>query len=94
MIGINCLQDLKARLENLGIEISNSEGWCFETKHGRWTMSFGNIYLDSLLIKDLSEVLNKKKIIKVKVEKLNGTKPKPKPKSKVVKKKLKIKKKK
>jgi hypothetical protein len=68
MQGINCLQDLKARLVNLGVEVSVGEGWFFETKHGRWTMSFGNIYLDRILIKDLAEVLNKKKAVKVKVK--------------------------
>jgi hypothetical protein len=69
MQGINSLQDLKARLAGLGVEPINSQGWFFNTKHGCWTMSFGDVYLDNLLIKELSEVLNKKKVVKAKAVK-------------------------
>ena len=68
MIGVNCLQDLKQKLILAGYEIWRSQGWFFDTAHGRWTMAHGDIYCNSDLIKQLEEApppVKKKKPLRV-----------------------------
>lgn len=69
MQGIHSLHDLKNKLSQKGIEIKNSEGWCVDTDHGRWTMSFDNVYLNKTLIKNLDSIeqIKKLKIKKIQV---------------------------
>lgn len=55
MKGINCLQDLKARFTEQGITIGSSEGWYFTTRHGKWTMALGDVYLNMQVIRDMSQ---------------------------------------
>jgi hypothetical protein len=71
MQGVHSLQDLKTRLNNLGFEIIESLGWYVDTIHGRWTMSFGEIYLNGNIIKSIDDapVPNKKLKKLVAVEK-------------------------
>lgn len=61
MQGVNCLQDLKTKLTLAGFEIKESEGWFIETAHGRWTMSFGIIYIDGVVCNKIEEAPVKKK---------------------------------
>lgn len=71
MKGVNCLQDLKSQLVDLEIKILSSEGWFVNTKHGSWTMSFGDVYLNGALIKSFDDVsnLNKKSKKNIELEK-------------------------
>jgi len=71
MIGINCLQDLKARLITAGFEIKDSQGWYLDTIHGRWGMAHGVVYLNSQPIKNINDApIIKKKITKKAVKKI------------------------
>ena len=79
MIGINCLQDLKTRLITAGFEIKDNQGWYILTVHGRWTMAFGEIYLDGLIIKNINDAsIPKKKIVEKKIKEAVADKKKPK----------------
>ena len=55
MKGINCLQDLRARFTEQGIKVTASEGWYFTTRHGKWTMALGDVYLNMKVIHDMSQ---------------------------------------
>jgi len=79
MIGINCLQDLKSRLISAGFEIKDSQGWYILTVHGRWTMSFGEVYLDSIIVKNINDApIPKKKLVEKKIKEAVADKKKPK----------------
>lgn len=70
MQGVNCLQDLKSKLSLAGFEVLASQGWYVDTVHGKWTMAFGAVYLNSLPIKDIKDaVIPKKKVVKQVVKK-------------------------
>lgn len=69
MKGINCLQDLKARFIEQGIKVVASQGWYFTTRHGKWTMAHGDVYLNMRVIRDMSqaeELAKLKRTIKAK----------------------------
>lgn len=55
MKGVNCLQDLKLKFLDLNIEVGNSQGWYVDTHHGRWTMAFGDVYLNMHVITDMKQ---------------------------------------
>jgi len=55
MKGVNCLQDLKAKFTDLKIEVRESLGWYVDTKHGRWTMALGDVYLNLHVITDMKQ---------------------------------------
>lgn len=66
MQGVNSLQDLKSKLQLAGFEIYSSQGWYVESAHGRWTMSFGVVYIDGQPVKNIADVPAKKKPTKKK----------------------------
>lgn len=92
MKGINCLGDLKDKLKASGFEIIDYVGWYVDTAHGRWTMKFGETFLNGKSIKDMSEAVVpevkkvREKIKKAIVEKIEKTTAKAPTKKKVVKK--------
>lgn len=55
MKGVNCLQDLKAKFTDLGIAVKDSQGWYVDTKHGRWSMALGDVYLNMHIITDMKQ---------------------------------------
>jgi len=65
--GINSLQDLKTRLEIAGFEIMDYSGWYLNTAHGRWTMLFGQVYLNNVVINHMHDapVIKKRKTRKL-----------------------------
>ena len=92
MKGLNCLGDLKDKLKTAGFEIFDYVGWYVDTAHGRWTMAFGETFLNGKSIKDMSEAVVpevkkvKEKIKKAVTEKIEKTVSKAPVKKKVVKK--------
>ena len=76
MIGVNTLQDLKVRLKDAGFEILGSEGWFVDTIHGRWSMAFGEIYIDGGIVKNIKDVPVLKKVKKETVKKEKADKKK------------------
>ena len=55
MKGVNCLYDLKLKFLDLKIEVGDSQGWYVDTRHGRWTMAFGDVYLNLHVITDMKQ---------------------------------------
>ena len=56
MKGVNCLYDLKVKFVDLKIEVQESLGWYVDTKHGRWTMALGEVYLNMHVIADMKQM--------------------------------------
>lgn len=63
MQGVNCLQDLKAKLTLAGFEINESRGWFITTDHGKWTIAHGVVYINSNPVKNIYDVPIKKKSV-------------------------------
>jgi hypothetical protein len=55
MKGVNCLYDLKVKFADLKIEVQESLGWYVDTRHGRWTMALGEVYLNMHVITDMKQ---------------------------------------
>jgi len=56
MLGVHCLQDLKKKLRELGIEVKESHGWYLITPQGSWGMSLGELYLNDFPIQSLANL--------------------------------------
>lgn len=56
MKGVNCLYDLKLKFLDAKIEVKDSQGWYVDTRHGRWTMALGEVYLNMHVINDMKQM--------------------------------------